>query len=273
MSAARIRSALAQAIKSFGFERSGSELVLRQPELEHVVSAYAIRRLTGFFEVVHSVFESESIRPRDPLRSPLVQDRIRGFMEPYLDAWHMERFDPALASRQIAAIVGAFSSHHDVAHFHSDRPSAGGIVGPPTVASTQAPRSLSQAQEVSALRFHSNAIFASHFAPAPRLGIQMWAHRQEVGGYRYCSYLMPNDTATFATLMYFAFSSRDIDKGRRSDEVVRLLYGARKRLLSEAGLPVLVPLVSGGIDHASLTDLLLRVLSENPANCLPRDDA
>jgi len=273
MSAARIRSAFAPALTNLGFVRRGSEFVLRQTELKHVVSVFATRRLSGFFDVIHGVLESDGGLTREPGRPALVQDRIRGFSKPYLDAWDLNRFDPVLALRQVSAIVRAFSSLADVAHFLSDRRESISTSSPLASASRSAPNSLSQEQEKGALRHHSKAILADHFVPAPRLGEEMWAHCLELGGYRYCVYLRANETATLATVMYFAFASRDIENGRKSDEVIRLLFGAPKHLLSDSGQPILIPLVAEAIDHTSVTESLLRALAVAPPNSLPRGDA
>lgn len=271
MSAARIRSALAPALSTLGFVRRGSDFALKQTELEHVVSVFAVRRLTGFFDVIHSVFERDGSLTLGPNHQPLVRDRIGGFSKLYLNSWELSRFDPALALRQVSAIVGAFGSLADVEHFLSDRRDSDGAASPQTYASQSATSSLSQEQEERALRHHSNAILRDHFVPAPRLGDDMWAHRLEVGGYRYCAYLKSNETATLATIMYFAFASRDIEKGRKTTEVIRLLYGTPKHLLSDSGQPILIPLASGAVDHASVTEVLLKALAVTPPNSLPRD--
>lgn len=273
MSAARIRSALAPALTPLGFVRRGSDLALQQSELEHVVSVFAVRRLTGFFEVIQSVFERDGSLTRERDRQALVQDRISGFSAPYPDCWELSRFDPALALRQVSAIVGAFASLADVEHFLSDRADSVSAARPQSSASQRATNSLSHEQEQRALRHHSNAILLEHFVPVPRLGDEMWAHREEVGGYRYCAYLRANETATFATVMYFAFASRDIEKGCKSAEVTRLLYGTPKHLLSASGQPILIPLSAGAVEHASVAEVLLKALAATPPNSLPRDEA
>ncbi len=270
MSAARIRSALAPELKALGFSRRGSEFVLRQSDLEHAVSVFAVRRLTGYFEVLHSVLEAESSSPRAAGRAPLIQDRIQGFTEPYLGLWSSEKFDPSLAAKQTGAIVSAFSSLSDVAHFYSDRPMPHGASAVFTSAASAAPNSLSKAQTETFLRHHSRAVFAGPFAAVPRLGDGFWAHCKEVGGYRYCAYLLATGAATFATILYFRFASTDIAKGRKSDDVLRLLFGAPKRLLSDEGRPVLIPLTAESFDYPRVSEVLLRLLEDDPPNGLPR---
>lgn len=53
------------------------------------------------------------------------------------------------------------------------------------------------------LQHHSRALFDDHFRAVPGLGVDIWAHHEEVGSYRYCVYLNPTDSATFATIVYF----------------------------------------------------------------------
>ena len=268
--AARMRSALAPVLTPLGFSRRGSLFVLRQAELEHVVSVFAARRLAGYFEILHGVFENADDAPRSADRSPLVRGEIQGFIEPYPGLWAFEKLNGALAARQIAAIVRAFASLADVAHFYSDRPMAPRIRAPKPWAVAGAPNSRSEAEEEQLLRHHANAVFARHFTPAPRLGKEMWAHHQDVGGFRYCTCLVPNDTATFASLMYFPLASTDIEKGRKNDGALRALLSARKRVLTDEGTPVLLPLTGEAFDHAAVADALLRALAENPPNALPR---
>lgn len=64
----------------------------------------------------------------------------------------------------------------------------------------------------------------------------------------------------------------DIAKGRRNNEVLRLLYGAPKRVLSVCGQPVLVPLTVGEVNELQVREILMRRLAENPANALVRRD-
>lgn len=268
MSIASIRSALATALAALGFSRCGAELVLRQSELEHVVSVSARRGLAGYFEVMHRVFKAGSVSPRNPL----IEDRILGFVKPYPGLWSADQFDPSLVQRQVAAIADAFSSLADIAHFYSDRPLAWGMSAFPDMASTAVPKSLSRAQMAARLQHHSRALFDDHFRAAPGLGVDIWAHHEEVGSYRYCVYLNPTDSATFATIVYFSFASVDIAKGRRNNEVLRLLYGAPKRVLSVCGQPVLVPLTVDQVNDLQVREILMRRLAENPANALVRRD-
>lgn len=272
MTTARIRSALAPVLKTLGFARRGSEFVFRQLELEHAISVFSVRRLTGYFEVVHRVLEVTDDSPRATGHVPLIQARIQGFMEPYLGLWASDKFDTALAAKQIAAVVSAFSSLEDVTHFYSDRPRAHGIPTLKALAPVGVPNSFSVAEEERQLRHHSHAVLANQFTPVPRLGKEMWVHRQEVGGYRYCAYLAATDTATFATLLYFPFASIDIEKGRKNDGVLRLLFGTPKRLLADGGQPVLIPLGADAFDHERVSEVLLRLLAERPPNSLPLSD-
>ena len=270
MTVARIRSALAPALKILGFSRRGSEFVLRQPRLEHAVCVSAVRRLGGYFEIVHSVSEVEDVSPGIRRHPPLIQDRVQGFTAPYLGLWALDSFDSQLAARQVAAIASAFSSLADVAHFYSDRPLAHGVSALPLPAAAVSPNSLSKAQAERSLRHHSAAVFAGHFTPVPRLGQEIWAHCQEVGGYRYCAYLAATSTATFATLLYFPFASTDIEKGSKNDNVLRLLIGAPKHLLSDEGQPVLVPLAEDAFDHQRVSAALVRQRRKTAPHALVR---
>lgn len=273
MTTVRIRSALAPALSPFGFARSGSEFVLRQPELEHSVSVFPVRRLAGYIEVVHSVLEVADDSSPAKGRAPLIQGRVQGFMEPYLGLWASDTFDAALAAKQISAIVSAFSSLADVAHFYSDRSMPNYTSSSQALASVGAPNSLSATEEGALLRHHALEVLGSQFTSAPRLGNELWAHCQEVGGYRYCAYLAATDTATFATLLYFPFASKDIEKGRKNDEVLRLLLSAPKRLLTDGGKPVLIPLIADSVDYARVTEVLAKQLAKVPPNALPRREA
>jgi hypothetical protein len=189
-------------------------------------------------------------------------------MEPYLGLWASDKFDAPLAAKQVAAIVSTFSSLADVAHFYSDRPMAHGITKLQVTASERVPNSLSESEEDEALRYHSRAVFAGHFNPAPRLGKEMWVHTNEVGGYRYCAYLAATATATFATLLFFPFASTDIEKGRKNDRVLRLMFGIPKRLLSDEGQPVLIPLATEAFNHGRVTEVLVQRLAQRPPNAL-----
>lgn len=264
MTVAKIRSVLAPVLRESGFARRGAALVLRQGELEHAISIHAVRRLAGFFEIVHSI----SLPGAGS--DAWIQCRIGGFAEPYLEAWAVEKFDAALAAMQIDAIVQAFSSTDDIAHFYSDRPPPEGF---PVMASEQEAgtlHSLSQAEENALLHHHSNAVFAGHFTPASRLEKGMWTHGREVGGYRYFAYLAPTETATFATVMYFPFASQDVGMGSKRRDVMRSLYAVRKRLLADGEQPVLIRLAERNFDHSRVAALLERVFAASPPNEIPR---
>lgn len=273
MTTARIRSALSPMLKALGFTPRGSQFVLHLPELEHAVSVFAVRRLTGYFEVVHSVYEAYAESAGTASCSPLIQERIQGFMEPYPGLWALDRLDTNLVAKQVVAIVSTFTSLIDVAHYYSDRYMASRDSALKAVAAPGLAKSVSRAEADKLLQYHSTALFASAFNPAPRLGTEIWAHCQEVGGYRYCAYLAANDTATFASLIYFPFASPDIEKGRKNDAVARALVAVRKRLLTDGGQPVLIPLTDQTFDHARATHALASVIVDNPPNLLPRREA
>lgn len=269
MSTAQIRTGLASALRPYGFSLRGSNLALRQPELEHNIKVLAVRRLQGYFEVFHSIFDAtEEITPE---RRPLLQEKLQGFREPYPASWSADNFDPLLAARQATAITSAFSSLADIVHFYSDRPHIQGNAKPPSVqAGAVATRSLSKAQLEKSLHSLALSIFSEEFTPAQRLDPDTWARNLEVGGFRHCARLVANDTATLASLHYFPFASIDIAKGRKSNEVLSLLYRVPKRILFDAGQPVLFPLTEEARERGAASLALLRQLDAHPPNSLPR---
>lgn len=259
---------MAAALQSRQFSRRGPELVLRLPDVEHVVSVHAVRRLAGYCGIEHTIYEVIENLPQATVRPPLIQEQIRGFMDPYHGLWASDRFDIALAVQQVDAIVKSFSSLADVAHFYSDRPLPHPLSMLPTHMKSTALRSLSRAEERDHLNRHARAIFSGSFVNAPRLGQEIWVHQQEVGGFRWCVYLASVFTATGATVMYFPCSTINIEKGRKNAEVLRMLIATPKRLLMHDGKPLLVSLAGAAVDHSWIADVLRAALSERSPNAI-----
>lgn len=259
---------MAAALQSRQFSRRGPELVLRLPDVEHVVSVHAVRRLAGYCGMEHTICQVIENPAQATGRPPLIQEQIRGFLDPYHGLWASDRFDIALAVQQVDAMVKSFSSLADVAHFYSDRPLPQHLSALPAHRVSATPRSLSRAEEWDHSNHHARAIFSDSFAKAPRLGQEMWVHHQEVGGFRWCVYLASVFTATCATVMYFPFSTTNIEKGRKNAQVMRMLMATPKRLLMHDGKPLLVSLAGAAVDHSWIADVLRAALSERPANAI-----
>lgn len=267
MTPRQVRAALRNHFNGIGFVEQGSRFVSRSGALVHAVDVAAVRRLPGTVEVHHHVALTEQA-------PPLLTEEIasHGHQSPYPRIWTASAVDPSLVMQQVVAIVNAFQTAHDIAHFQSDRVQPDPALPSTALTAAGQPHSLSAAQTSKALQRWAQAVLGEQFSRVPAsLGFELWASRQVSEGFQHAAYLEANTSATLAHVVIFSLPAQVLASKLRADSARRALMTAPKQVLFSQGRPVLLPLaaaqVCGGEDaRAALVDYL----GQNPPHGLLR---
>lgn len=262
------RTALRSHFRSAGFVEEGTRFVYQTPELQHSVEVTAVRRLSGFVELLHQV--SAKGHAEMMLSEELAS---HGHNSPYPRIWSATSIDPSLVLDQVSAIIHTFQTLNDVAHFYSDRPHARTDATLGHAASPAKAHSLSAADACRELMRLAREILGQGFSLVRQNDeFELWVSNEEVEGFRHCAYVEANYSCTLAVVVYFALPAGVIARGFRHDDARRRLLIAPKRVFFDAGRPVLVSLShSSPRDTAAIGAALLAQLQDHPPNLLSDD--
>jgi len=267
MTPKQVRTALRSHFSSAGLVEQGSRFVSRLGELTHAVEVAAVRRLPGTIEIHHHMALSDKA-------TPLLTEEIssHGHNSPYPRIWTASSVDPSLVLQQVGAILRAFRTQHDVAHFLSDREHQGHELCLTDTPATEKPNSLSSAQTSKALLELAREVMGEQFTQVPGgVGFNLWASRQETEGFRHAAYLEANHSATLADVVIFSIPAQVLAGSLRADSARRKLLTAPKQVLFSLGRPVLLPLsVSQNADYEEARAALAEHVRQNPPHLLPR---
>ena len=169
-------------------------------------------------------------------------DIVRHFSDRYTDAWVSDALGDASEPAPLAALPAPALTY-------------------PT--SAVAP---SGADTTTMLRAMDAILFA-HWLPCPGLGPGYWGNPQEDGGFRYCAYLLPNQTGTVASIHYFSATVADLT--HQSDAAASRMHRATKHAVRHGTLALQLPVTA----HTSLMlaearAAILQQLASTPANAL-----
>lgn len=269
MSTKSVRTALCAPLLNAGFVEEGVRFVYRTTELLHSIEVASARRLTGFVHLLHHIAVSEG--SEGDLDSTLTEELASyGHRSPYPKLWSSTSIDATLVLAQVSALVRAFQSRADLAHFYSDGPHMShGASAVAAISSefSEKCNALSATDSSQVLAHLAREILGGNFSPAPRLGPAMWVNNAEVGGFCHCAYLESNHTCTLGVIVYFSLPARDIERGVKHDDTLRKLLVAPKRIFHAEGGPVLLALSpSTSPDVVAIKSALAQHLHEHPPN-------
>jgi hypothetical protein len=262
------RAALRSHFQSAGFAQAGSCFVHETAELRHSVELTAVRRISGFVQLMHQVSAKGQTQV-------LLSEEIasHGHGSPFPRIWSASSIDPCLLLDQVSAIVQAFQTLSDLAHFYSDRPNARPDASFDHTGSRNSAHSLCEEDTARILTRLGREIFGESFSLVTKgLEFELWVDKQEVGGFRHCVYLEPNFSCTLGIVVHLSLPAKLIARGFSHEDALRKLIAASKHILFDAGRPVLLPLLQASPSNiAAIHNALLVYLREHPPNLLPRE--
>lgn len=267
MSPRQVRAALRTHFSGLGFIEDRSHFVCQTAELQHTVEMTAVRRLPGTIQVHHEVSLAGQA---DPLLTEEISSHWHN--SPYPRIWLASSIDPSLLLEQVAAICRAFQTRRDLAHFYSDRVRPGAEHLWLDASECNEPKSLSATESSRALRRLAEDVLSGAFTlVSKQADFDLWASARETEGFRHCAYLESNQTCTLAVVVTFSLPARVVAGGLRSEQGIRMMMVAPKRVLLSRGRPMLLPLsVSPWVDCKPARAALVEHLMQHPPHLLPR---